>query len=125
MISKLGEVMVYVNDQDEAIKFWKEDMDFVVIQDQTDGAMRWVKIAPSADAETTIILHDKEFVKQNSPELNFGTPSLLFFSEDLDAFYDRLKARGVTLGDKVDMGGSEFFNFADREDNYFAIMEVK
>lgn len=125
MITKLGEVMVYVRNQDEVKRFWEEDMGFVILQDYTDGAMRWVQVAPSADAETTIILHDREFVEKNSRELNFGTPSLLFFTENLDELYDRLQNKGVTLGEKVNMDGNLFFNFADPEDNYFAVMEVK
>lgn len=124
MISKLGEVMVYVRDQDEAIRFWRDDMEFVILQDYRDGEMRWVQIAPTADAETTVILHDRAFVEKNSPDINFGTPSLLFFTPDLDALYEKLQAKGVTLGEKVQMGESKFFNFADREDNYFAIMET-
>lgn len=125
MITKLGEVMVYVRDQDAVKRFWEEDMGFVIVQDFTDGAMRWVQVAATADAETTIILHDREFVEKNSPELNFGTPSLLFFTENLDELYDSLQQKGVTLGEKVNMDGSLFFNFADPEGNYFAVMEVK
>ena len=53
--------------------------------------MRWIEIAPKSGAETSIILHNKEVISKMSPELNLGTPSLMFFSESLDQLYTDLK----------------------------------
>ena len=78
MISKVGQIMVYVNNQDQAVKFWTEMVGFQVIAEENNGEMRWIEIAPTKEAETSIILHDKEFVAKMSPGLHLGTPSLMF-----------------------------------------------
>ncbi|WP_422122307.1 VOC family protein [Planococcus sp. X10-3] len=126
MISKLGQVMVYVVDQDLAKKFWTEKAGFVVISDggSKEMGMRWIEIAPSEEAETTIVLHDKEAISKMSPELDLGVPSLMFYTEDIEKLYADYKERGVTTGELVDMGIGKSFNFADDEGNYFAVMEI-
>ncbi len=58
------------------------------------------------------------------PELNLGTPSLMFFTENLEQLHEKLSAENVTVGDIVKMPAGRVFNFADREDNYFAVMEM-
>ncbi|WP_064090930.1 VOC family protein [Rossellomorea aquimaris] len=124
MINKLGQIMVYVNNQDEAVKFWTEIVGFKVISEEENGhGMRWIEIAPSQDVETSIILHNKELIAKMQPELNLGTPSLMFFSENLDQLYKHLLDKNVTVGEIVNMPSGRVFNFADREENYFAVME--
>ncbi|MNF02824.1 hypothetical protein D3C80_2020310 [compost metagenome] len=57
------------------------------------------------------------------PELNLGTPSILLFADDLDTLYKDFQAKGITVGDLVDMPEGRVFNFADDESNYFAIVQ--
>ena len=126
MIQKIGQIMLYVNNQDEAVKFWTETVGFTVISEEDNGqGMRWIEIAPTSKAETSIVLHNKEFIAKMQPELNLGTPSLLLFSENLDALYDDLKSKQVKVGELVTMPTGRVFNFADHEDNYFAVLEKK
>ncbi|MED4155610.1 VOC family protein [Priestia aryabhattai] len=124
MIKKVGQIMVYVNDQDQAVKFWTEKMGFQVISEQkNEQGMKWIELSPVAGAETTIILHNKQLIAKMQPELNVGTPSLLFFTENVDELYRDLTAKGVTVGEIVSMPSGKVFNFSDSEDNYFAVME--
>ena len=126
MISKVGQIMLYVNNQDEALNFWTEKVGFTVISEENNGqGMRWIEIAPTKGAETSIILHNKEFVAKMSPGLNLGTPSLMFFSENLDQLYSDLSNKNVKVGEIVNMPSGRVFNFADNEENYFAVMEKK
>ncbi|MFD2444839.1 VOC family protein [Bacillus sp. CGMCC 1.16607] len=126
MINIVGQIMLYVNNQDEAVNFWKEKVGFSVISEQDNGqGMRWIEIAPTNDAETSIILHNKELISKMQPELNLGTPSLMFFSKDLDKLYNDLTNNNVTVGEMVNMPFGRVFNFADSENNYFAVMEKK
>jgi lactoylglutathione lyase len=125
MISKVGQIMLYVNDQDEAVKFWTEQLGFTVIAEENNPQeMRWIEIAPTTDAETSIILHDKDFVSKMSPGLNLGTPSLMFFTDNFDQLYRDLSEK-TTVGEIVEMPSGRVFNFADNEDNYFAVLEKK
>ncbi|MEI4802591.1 VOC family protein [Bacillus sp. FJAT-51639] len=124
MINKVGQVMLYVNNQDEAVNFWTEKVGFSVISEEDNGqGMRWIEIAPTNDAETSIILHDKELISKMEPELNLGTPSLMFFSKNLDKLHNDLSNKNVTVGEIVNMPSGRVFNFADSEGNYFAVME--
>ena len=124
MINKVGQIMLYVNNQDEAVNFWTEIVGFSVISDENNGqGMRWIEIAPSKDAETSIILHNKELIAKMSPGLNLGTPSLMFFSENLDQLHSDLSDKNITVGEIVNMPSGRVFNFADSEENYFAVME--
>jgi lactoylglutathione lyase len=124
MISKLGQVMLYVNNQDQAVKFWTEKLGFSVIAEEKNGDMRWIEIAPKG-AETSIVLHNKAFVAQMEPELNLGTPSLMFFSEHFDQLHNDLSNQNVKVGEIVNTPSGRVFNFADDEENFFAVMERK
>lgn len=124
MINQVGQIMVYVNNQDEAVKFWTEKAGFTVISEQNNGqGFRWVEIAPSKEAATSIVLHNKELIAKMQPELNLGTPSLMFFTKNLDQLYKDFTEKNVTVGEIVTIPGGRVFNFADNENNYFAVME--
>ncbi|MEH7455474.1 VOC family protein [Gottfriedia acidiceleris] len=126
MINMLGQVMVYVNNQEEAVNFWTEKVGFSIISDNNNGqGMRWIEVAPSKNAETSIVLHNKELISKMQPSLNLGTPSLMFFTNKLDEMYSDLTNKKVTVGEIVEMPNGRVFNFADDEQNYFAVMEKK
>lgn len=126
MINNVGQIMLYVNNQDETVKFWTEKVGFSVISEQDNGqGLRWIEIAPTKDSETSIVLHNKEFIAKMQPELNINTPSLMFFSENLDSLYKDFLDKNITVGELVNMPNGRVFNFADNENNYFAIMEKK
>jgi len=126
MIHKIGQIMLYVNNQDEAKAFWTEKVGFTVIAEEDNGqGMKWIELAPTAQAETSIILHNKELIAKMDPEMNLGTPSLLLFTENLDALYEDFKSKQVKVGELVTMPTGRVFNFADDEDNYFAVLEKK
>ena len=123
MIQKLGQVMLYVQDQEQSVSFWTEKLGFQVVADHEENGMRWIEIAPPFEDGTTILLHDKELIAKMSPELNLGTPSLMFFSNDVEQLHEDLSSKDVTVGEIVNMGAGKVFNFADDEKNYFAVME--
>ncbi|EEK72722.1 MULTISPECIES: VOC family protein [Bacillus] len=126
MINNVGQIMLYVNNQDEVKEFWTEKVGFSVISEEDNGqGMRWIEIAPTKEAETSIILHNKELIAKMQPELNLGTPSLMFFSKEFDRLYSDLVNKNVTVGEIVNMPSGRIFNFADSENNYFAVMEKK
>lgn len=93
-------------------------------KEERHGEMYVVQLAPHEAAETMITLHDRALIAQVSPEVNLGTPSLLFATEHFEALYDRLLEAGVTVGDITPFPGGRVFNFADPEDNYFAVYEA-
>ncbi|RHW35857.1 VOC family protein [Lysinibacillus yapensis] len=123
MIERIGQVMLYVDDQEKAVKFWTEKVGFQLRSEHNGDGMQWFEIAPNEDAQTTFVLHNKEFVAKMSPELNLGTPSIMFYVENLENLYGNLKEKNVTVGEIVQIPGGKVFNFADDEGQYFAVME--
>ncbi|WP_339253586.1 VOC family protein [Sporosarcina sp. FSL W8-0480] len=125
MIHTLGQVMLYVTNQDQARSFWTGKLGFRVIGEEDNGqGFRWIEVSPEAGG-TSIVIHNKEFIAKMSPELNLGTPSLMFFTDNVDELYDDLKSKGVKTGDLMEMPTGKLFNFADEEDNYFTVIEKK
>jgi len=125
MIQQLGQVMIYVDNQDAAKSFWTEKVGFTVRSEVNNGQFRMIEIAPTRDAETTFVLQNKQLVAQMEPNLNLGTPSLMFFTDDVESLYEEFKAKEITVGDLVEIPSGKVFNFADDENNYFAVMEKK
>ncbi|WP_085507270.1 VOC family protein [Thalassobacillus devorans] len=123
MINQLGQVMVYVNDQDKAVSFRTEKIGFRVIADESNGDMRWIEMAPAEGAGSSIVLHDKQLIAKMYPDMNLDTPSLMFFSDNLDQLHKDLSGKNMTVGEIVEMPSGSVFNFADEEENYFAVME--
>ena len=125
MIHQIGQVMLYVNDQDTIVKFWTEKVGFVVISEQEEAGMRWIEIAPTKEAQTSFVLHNKEIIAKMQPDLNLGTPSIMFYADKIEEMYQDFQAKGVKVGDLVMMPMGRVFNFADPENNYFALVEKK
>jgi len=126
MINQVGQIMLYVTNQEASMKFWTEKAGFTIISEEDNGqGMRWIEIAPTKDAETSLILHNKEWVAKMSPGLHLGTPSLMFFTSDLEKLYQDFQDKEITVGEMVSMPSGKVFNFADDEQNYFAVMERK
>lgn len=122
MIEQLGQVMLYVENQEQSKKFWTEKLGFTVVSD-IDNGMRIITIAPKDEAQTSIVLHDKKKIEEMSPELNLSTPSLMFYAQNLEELYEDFKEKGITVGEFMKMPFGKVFNFADDEENYFAVME--
>nr|OTO68658.1 glyoxalase [Enterococcus sp. 12C11_DIV0727] len=80
-----------------------------------------VEIAPSETAETMIVLYDLAFIQKHSPEVAGNTPSLMFFAEDVVELYKKMKDADVRVGELVQLPTGLVFNFADNDENYFAV----
>lgn len=123
MIQKIGQVMIYVENPKKVMEFWKEKAGFVLIAELKNEMMHSYEMAPSKEAETSFILHDKAVIAKMSPELTLGTPSIMFYTANIENLYDRFKQNEITVGELVSMPFGKVFNFADCEGNYFAVTE--
>ncbi|HEC2224617.1 TPA: VOC family protein [Staphylococcus delphini] len=125
MIQRLQEVMLYVQDQEKAKQFWISNFDFQVASDETFQGMRVITLKPTDAAQTAIVLQDKAKVEAMGMGVNTGTPSLMFGTTDIDALYDDLKSKGIKVGEKMTLPTGTVFNFADDENNYFAVRQIE
>ncbi|EDP7889187.1 VOC family protein [Listeria monocytogenes] len=124
MVEKIGQVVLYVENQAAVRDFWVEKLDFVVVSEEVvNGEIQWIEIAPTKGVETTFVLQNKKKVAEMNPEMNLGTPSILLFGNNVAELYEEYKDKGITVGDLVDLPMGRVFNFSDNEGNYFAICE--
>ena len=126
MIDGLQSVMLYVDNQEQSVAFWTKDLGFVIkSEDIIYDDYKSVEVAPGLDSETSIVIFDKAFIKEASPEVSLETPSLMFGVQDIDALYADFQNKGIRCGDIVETPDGRVFNFSDDEENYFAVNEVK
>ncbi|MEO4052018.1 VOC family protein [Solibacillus sp. CAU 1738] len=125
MIQQIGQVMLYVKNPEEVMKFWTEKAGFVLIAEHSNEMMHSYEVAPTVDAETSFVLHDKAIIAKMSPELTLGTPSIMFYTANIESLYADYQQKGITVGELVEMPFGKVFNFADDEGNYFAVTEKK
>lgn len=125
MINKIGKITIYVNNQDEAKKFWTEKLGFVVKVEQPMGPnMKWIEIAPSESEFTTFILYDKKLM-ESQEGVSTSHPSILLSSTDVESSYEKMKEKGIDIGDMINMPYGKMFSFKDQDGNEYLLREDK
>ncbi|WP_336070646.1 VOC family protein [Nitratireductor rhodophyticola] len=92
---------ILVDDQDKAEAFYTDVLGFRKKQDFPTGGARWLTVvAPGAENGTELLLEPMgyDFARTYQKALyDAGIPCTTFASQDVQAEYDRLKARGVVF----------------------------
>src|SRR5262245_45225415 len=96
---KIKLASVYVDDQEKALRFYTEVLGFVKKADFSQGSFRWLTVASPEDPDGT----ELQLALNNKPAaaayqqamLQQGQPAAMFFTDDVQADYDRLKGRGA------------------------------
>lgn len=57
--------------------------------------------------------------------MNLDTPSIMFYTSEIVQFHNDLKENNIVVGEIIKMDMGRICNFADEEENYFAVMEKK
>jgi catechol 2,3-dioxygenase-like lactoylglutathione lyase family enzyme len=105
MITRLSHATIYVLDQNEALKFYRDKLGFEVRKDATmDNGFRWVTVGPKAQPDMQIILmevregfmFDAEKVAMLTKLIQSGAvgPGVLEV-DDCQKTYKELKGKGV------------------------------
>jgi predicted enzyme related to lactoylglutathione lyase len=96
---KITITTLYVDDQERALKFYTEVLGFVKKTDFSKGSFRWLTVATGEDPDGVQLqlaandnpagkAYQQALFKQNQPAIMFNT-------SDVQADYDRAKARGA------------------------------
>jgi catechol 2,3-dioxygenase-like lactoylglutathione lyase family enzyme len=120
---------VYVDDQAKALAFYTDVLGFVKKQDIPLGAARWLTVVSPADAHGTELLLEPDGHPAVGPFkealVEDGIPYTSFGVADVDAEYDRLRARGVRFTQPpVRMGAVTTAVFDDTCGNLIQIAAV-
>ncbi|HEX8896725.1 MAG TPA: VOC family protein [Terriglobales bacterium] len=96
---KIKLTSVYVDNQDKALGFYTEVLGFVKKADFSNGPFRWLTVASAEDSDGTelqLALNNNPAAKTYQQSLfQQSQPAAMFFTDDLEADYERMKARGA------------------------------
>ena len=122
MILKIEKLTIYVDSQDDALKFWTEKMGFNCLIDQPMGPdARWIEVSPNDDPElTTLVLFSKALMTEQSPQ-SIAHPSIMFSSLEIDTLWEQLKNNGVELNEIKEYAHGKMFDFRDNEGNPYMV----
>src|SRR5579862_4485629 len=96
---KIKLTSVYVDDQEKALRFYTEVLGFTKKNDFSNGPYRWLTVASAEEPDGT----ELQLALNNNPAAQAyqqaifqqGQPAAMFFTDDLQADYERMKARGA------------------------------
>ena len=95
---KIKLTTVYVDNQDKALTFYTDVLGFVKKADFSQGPYRWLTVASAEDPDGTelqLALDSNPAGKAYQQALfQQNQPAAMFFTDDLQADYERMKARG-------------------------------
>jgi predicted enzyme related to lactoylglutathione lyase len=96
---KIKVTSVYVDDQDKAVRFYTEVLGFAKKTDFSQGPYRWLTVASPEEPDGTelqLALNNDPAAKAYQQAMfQQGQPAAMFFSDDVQADYERMKARGA------------------------------
>src|SRR5579862_7879255 len=96
---KIKVTTIYVDDQEKALRFYTDVLGFVKKTDFSQGPYRWLTVASAEDPdgiELQLALNNNPAAKTFQQALfQQSQPAMMFFTDDLQADYERMKARGA------------------------------
>ncbi|MFQ3544534.1 VOC family protein [Halobacillus rhizosphaerae] len=119
---------LFVEDQDKALQFYTEKLNFVKKQDVPIGEYRWITlVSPEEENGTEVLLEPnnhhaaKEFQQKIFKE---GIPSTMFGVEDVHKEFERLSELGVEFTmEPTEMGEVTMAIFDDTCGNLIQIVQ--
>ena len=98
---KIKLTTVYVDDQENALHFYTNVLGFQKKADFSNGPYRWLTVASAEDPDGTelqLALNNNPAAKTFQQALfQQSQPAAMFFTNDLQADYDRMKALGAAF----------------------------
>lgn len=110
MHQRIAHIALVVEDYDEAIEFYTEKLDFVLLEDTViDKNKRWVLVAPPGSTECSLLLAKASSEKQEKAVGNQtgGRVGFFLFTDNFWRDYDKMLDREilfVRLPSKFDYG---------------------
>jgi predicted enzyme related to lactoylglutathione lyase len=96
---KIKLTSIYVNDQEKALGFYTKVLGFVKKADFSQGPFRWLTVASSEEPDGTelqLALNDNPAARSyQQAMLEQGKPAALFYVDDVQREYDRMKPLGA------------------------------
>lgn len=98
---KIKLTTVFVDDQEKALRFYTDVLGFVKKADFSNGPYRWLTLASAEEPDGTqlqLARNDNQAAKVfQQATFQQGQPAVMFYSDDVQADYERAKSRGATF----------------------------
>jgi predicted enzyme related to lactoylglutathione lyase len=126
---KITLTTVHVDDQEKALRFYTEVLGFVKKADFSQGPFRWLTVASPEDPDGTelqLALNDNAPAKAYQQALfQQSQPAAMFFTDDVQADYERMKARGAEFTmPPTDVTGSRIAMLNDTCGNLIQVTQL-
>jgi predicted enzyme related to lactoylglutathione lyase len=96
---KIKVTSLYVDDQDKALRFYTDVLGFAKKTDFSNGPYRWLTVASPEEPngiELQLALNNNAAAKTYQQAMfQQGQPAMMFFTDDVKADYERIKAHGA------------------------------
>ena len=96
---KIKLTTIYVDDQEKALRLYTEVLGFTKKSDFSNGPFRWLTVVSPDEPDGTelqLALNDNPAAKAYQQAMfQQGQPAAMFFSDDVEGDYERIKARGA------------------------------
>ena len=126
MINKIFKITIYVNNQEEAKKFWVDKMGFEVRREENMmGQHKWLEVSPKDDDSTTFVLYDKNLMKSQNSSINVGHTSVMLYTKDIEKSYSDMKSIGIVVGEIMNYPYGKMYNFFDNDGNTYLLYSDK
>ena len=126
---KIKLTTVHVDDQEKALRFYTDVLGFVKKADFSQGPYRWLTVASPEDPDGT----ELQLALNNNPAakayqqalLQQSQPAAMFFTDDVQADYERMKARVEFTMPPADVTGSRIAMLNDTCGNLIQVTQLK
>ncbi len=135
MISRMSHVVIYVTNQEEALKFYRDKLGMEVRTDNSSQGFRWLTVGPKDQPNFEMVLmepmpgmmYDAETAAQLRKLIEKGAlGSGVFETTDCHKSYEELKSRGVEF---IAPPTDRFYGieavFRDNSGNWFSMTQQK
>lgn len=127
---KIKLTTVHVDDQAKAARFYTEVLGFVKKADFSQGAFRWLTVTSPEEPDGTelqLALADDPAAKAyQQARFQQGQPAIMLFSDDVQADYERMTARGAMFTrPPTDVTASKIAMLDDTCGNLVQITQLK
>jgi predicted enzyme related to lactoylglutathione lyase len=127
---KIKLTTVYVDDQENALRFYTDVLGFVKKADFSQGSYRWLTVASPDEPDGTelqLALNGNPAAKAYQQAMfQQSQPAAMFFTDDVQGDYERMKVRGAefTMA-PTDVAASKIAMLNDTCGNLIQVTQLK
>jgi predicted enzyme related to lactoylglutathione lyase len=127
---KIKLTTVYVNDQEQALRFYTEVLGFAKKADFSQGPFRWLTVTSADDpngTELQLALADDPAAKAfQQARFQQRQPAVMFHTDDIKGDHERIKARGGEFTmPPTDVTGSTIAMLDDTCGNVLQLVQLR